>query len=455
MKGNILIVEDEALPRKNICRVLTEEGYSVHEAADGVEAMETVDSTDFDLVLTDIKMPKADGIAVLKHVRKVAPQTFVAMMTAYASVETAVTALQLGAHDYLLKPIVYEDLLRKISLLLEYKQQAWEVQVLRRQLNQDADTQDLVGSSPPMCKVTTIIDKIAPTNVTVLITGESGVGKEVVARAIHMRSTRHSNIFLPINCSAIPEPLLESQLFGHVKGAFTGATSASEGLFQRARGGTVFLDEIGEMPVSLQPKLLRVLEAKEVLPVGATTPIRIDARILAATNRDLEKEVEAGRFREDLFYRVNVVRVPLPPLRERREDIPLLVEHIVRKHNQEMKTNYKGVENNAMRILLTLPWKGNVRELDNVLERAMILGDGEWISEMDLPESPQVASEPAGIQTTGYDLRTAVNACEKNHIENVLKVTEGDRTRAAELLGVSRSSLYRKLEQLGVPLEDV
>lgn len=455
MKGSILVVEDESIARKNICRVLTEEGYNVLEAADGAEAIDTIQLNDFDLVLTDIKMPKADGMAVLKNVREVAPQTFVVVMTAYASVETAVSAMQLGAQDYLLKPIVYEDLLRKIALLLEYKQKAWEVQVLRRQLNQMADSQNLVGTSPPMRKVAKIIDKIAPTNATVLVTGESGVGKEVVARAIHERSPRSNRIFLPINCSAIPEALLESQLFGHVKGAFTGAANSSEGLFQRARGGTVFLDEIGEMPLGLQPKLLRVLQAKEVHPVGATTPVPIDVRIIAATNRDLEKEVQAGRFREDLFYRLNVVRIPIPPLRERREDIPLLVQHIVQKHNQEMKTAYKGVENNAMKSLLTLPWKGNVRELDNVLERAMILGDGEWISELDLPESAEPPAEEATAGTRSYNLKAAVNAYEKNHIENVLRFTNGDRTRAAELMGVSRSCLYRKLGMLGIPLEEV
>ena len=455
MPGTILIVEDEALPRKNIRRVLTEEGYTVHEAADGEEAIAAVDAIDFDLVLTDIKMPKADGMTVLKHVREVAPQTFVVVMTAYASVETAISAMQLGAQDYLLKPIVYEDLLRKITLLLDYKRQAWELQLLRRQLHHDVDTPDLVGTSAPMRKVMTIVEKIAPTHVTVLLTGESGVGKEVVARTIHTKSPRGSHIFLPVNCSAIPEQLLESQLFGHVKGAFTGATNASEGLFQRARGGTVFLDEIGEMPIGLQPKLLRVLEAKEVHPVGASTPVSIDTRIIAATNRDLEKEIQAGRFREDLYYRLNVLRLPLPPLRERRDDIPLLIDHIVRKHNRAMNTNYKGVDNTAMRVLLSLPWKGNVRELDNVLERAMILGDGEWITDIDLPDSPPPPAEPTATPPSSYHLKAAVQGFEKQHIESTIRATNGDRTRAAELLGVSRSSLYRKMEQLGVPVEDL
>jgi DNA-binding NtrC family response regulator len=450
MAGTILVAEDEALPRKNICRVLAEEGYQVYQAVDGREAIEAIDKMDFDLVLTDIQMPGADGLAVLKHVRAVAPRTFVTIMTAYASVDTAVTALQLGAQDYLLKPIVFEDLLRKVSLLMEHKHQAWEIQMLRREVNRHFDLDELVGGSPAMQKVFGLIEKVAPAGATVLITGESGVGKELVARAVHARSPRKDKIFLPVNCSAIPETLLESQLFGHVKGAFTGAFSSQEGLFQRAQGGTVFLDEIGELPVSLQPKLLRVIEGKEVLPVGATTPTQVDVRILAATNRDLEKEVETGRFREDLYYRLNVIGLHLPPLRERQEDIPRLIEHLIRRHNVEMKTNYKGADNAAMKILMSAPWKGNVRELENVLERAMILGDGEWITPADLPES-KVSKDNQPL-STGRNLKAAVRAYEKSHLENVLRETAGDRTRAAEFLGLSRSSLYRKMEQLGIPL---
>jgi DNA-binding NtrC family response regulator len=452
MAGTILIAEDEALPRKNICRVLAEEGYQVHQVADGKEAIEAIDKMDFDLVLTDIQMPRADGLAVLKHVREVAPQTLVTIMTAYASVDTAVTALQLGAQDYLLKPIVFDDLLRKVNLLMEHKHQAWEIQMLRREVNRHFDLDELVGGSLAMQKVFGLIEKVAPAGATVLITGESGVGKELVARAIHTRSPRKDKIFLPVNCSAIPETLLESQLFGYVKGAFTGASGSQEGLFRRAQGGTVFLDEIGEMPLSLQPKLLRVIEGKEVLPVGATTPVQVDIRILAATNRDLEKEVEAGRFREDLYYRFNVIGLHIPPLRERQEDIPLLIEHLIRRHNVEMKTNYKGADNAAMKTLMSLPWKGNVRELDNVLERAMILGNGEWITPAELPEGKVPKDEQPLL--AGRNLKAAVRAYEKSHIENVLRETTGDRTRAAELLRLSRSSLYRKMEQLGIPLEE-
>jgi two-component system response regulator PilR (NtrC family) len=293
-----------------------------------------------------------------------------------------------------------------------------------------------------------MIEKISSSNSTVLITGESGVGKEVVARAVHLMSPWQNKVFLPVNCSAIPETLLESQLFGYVKGAFTGASNSQEGLFQRANGGTIFLDEIGEMPLSLQPKLLRAIEQKDVLPVGSTEPSRVDVRIMASTNRDLGKEVEGARFREDLYYRLNVIHIQVPPLRDRREDIPLLVDHLIRRHNGEMKKVYKGVENAAMKILMSLPWKGNIRELDNVLERAMILGDGEWVRAEDLPRME--ASSGNSSAAINQNLRTAMEAYERSHIENVLKEAEGDRTRTAKLLGLSRSSLYRKLEKLGI-----
>jgi transcriptional regulator with PAS, ATPase and Fis domain len=287
---------------------------------------------------------------------------------------------------------------------------------------------------------------VAPTPTTVLISGESGVGKEVVARAIHAGSQAKDNLFLPVNCSAIPEELLESQLFGHVKSSFTGAVGSQEGLFQRARGGTIFLDEIGEMPLSLQPKLLRVLEEKTVLPVDSTTPVRVDVRILAASNRDLKSEVEAGRFREDLYYRINVFEINVPPLRERLEDLPGLVEHLIQRHNLEMKSNYKGVDSATMGILMSLPWKGNIRELDNVLERAMILGDGEWIKPADLH------GQKASIDefSTEDNLAKAVQLYEKTHIERTIGKTGGDKIRAAELLGLSLSTLYRKIEKLGV-----
>lgn len=448
MQGNILVAEDELLPRKNICRVLEEEGYQVHEAADGAAAIELIDRNDFDLVLLDLRMPGADGMAVLQHVRKISPQTLVVVMTAYASLETSVEALRLGAQDYILKPIVLDGVVNKVRSLMEHKRLAWEIQMLRRQVNRESESSELIGSSRATEETLAIIAKVAPTNSTVLISGESGVGKEVVARTIHKQSLRREKVFLPVNCSAIPENLLESQLFGHVKGAFTGASSFQEGLFQRASGGTIFLDEIGEMPLVLQPKILRAIEERAVTPIGAAKPTQVDVRIIAATNRTLKREVEEGRFREDLYYRLNVIHLHVPPLRERRDDIPLLVEHFIRRQNSEMKKNYQGVDSGAMKVLMSLPWKGNIRDLNNVLERAMILGNGEWITVKDLP-SWEVPEEDL-FQSVGHDLRAAMRAYEKSHIENVLKETEGDRTRTAVLLGMSRSSLYRKLESLGI-----
>jgi two-component system response regulator PilR (NtrC family) len=346
----------------------------------------------------------------------------------------------------LLTPLIFEDVLRKVRHLMDHRKLAWENQLLRREINTRFSSERPLGRSQAMQEIAHLIKKVAPAPTTVLITGESGVGKEVVARTIHAHSRFSDNVFLPVNCSAIPENLLESQLFGHVKGSFTGAVSSQEGLFQRARGGTIFLDEIGEMPLSLQPKLLRVLEEKVILPVGSTNPVKVNVRILAATNRDLNAEVEAGRFRDDLFYRLNVFEINIPPLRKRLDDLPGLVEHLIQRHNQEMNTTYKGVDSATMRILMSFQWKGNIRELDNVLERAMILGDGEWIKPAELP----------GQQTGGGEfnyedsLSAALDLYEKSHIERTLNKAGGDKMLAAELMGLSLSTLYRKLEKLGI-----
>ena len=448
MSATILIVDDESLPRKNLARLLESEDYHVYEAENGDEAIDIINKLDFDLILSDLKMPGTDGLGILRHVRNVSPQTMFILMTGYASVDSAVEAFRMGAYDYILKPVVIEDVLQKVNRLLQYKSLAWEVQILRRQINADSESTGLTGQSRSIEEIMEMISKVAPTSSNVLITGESGVGKEVVARTIHLKSPRADKVFLPVNCSAIPETLLESQLFGYVKGSFTGAASSQEGLFQRAQAGTIFLDEIGELPLSLQPKILRVIEDKEVLPIGSTHPTRLNVRIIASTNRELQGEVAAERFREDLYYRLNVINIHVPALRERREDIPLLVDHLIRRHNAEMKRTYKGAGNAALKILMSLPWKGNVRELDNVLERAMILGNGEWITPAELPQWEVPDEEPNLV--TGNNLRTAVQSYERSHIENVLKETAGDKTRAAQRLGLSRSSLYRKLESLGI-----
>jgi DNA-binding NtrC family response regulator len=446
LTGTVLVVEDQDSARESLAELLRGEGYEVHEAADGNAAISLVDQLDLDLVLTDLTMPGSDGIGVLRHIRDVSPQTLVVLMTAHASVETAVEALHLGAQDYLLKPLIFEDVLHKAQRLMEHRKLAWENQLLRREVNGHFSPERPLGRSQAMQEIAALVKKVAPTPTTVLITGESGVGKEVVARTIHAHSLSKDNVFLPVNCSAIPENLLESQLFGHIKGSFTGAISSQEGLFQRARGGTIFLDEIGEMPLSLQPKLLRVLEDKTVLPVGSTAPVKVNVRILAASNRDLKAEVETGRFRDDLFYRLNVFEINIPPLRKRLDDLPGLVEHLIHRHNVEMKTNYKGVDSATMRILMSFPWKGNIRELDNVLERAMILGNGEWITPVDLP-GHRSDGEEFGSED---DLTKAIELYEKSHIERTLNKAGGDKMRAADLLGLSLSTLYRKIEKLGI-----
>ena len=446
MTGTILVVEDQDSARESLVDLLKGEDFEVHAAADGKAGIALVDQYDLDLVLTDLAMPGADGIAVLRHIRDVSPQTLVILMTAHATVDTAVEAIRLGAQDYLLKPLIFEDVLRKVQHLMNHRKLAWENQLLRREINTRFSPERPLGRSQAMQEIAHLIKKVAPAPTTVLITGESGVGKEVVARTIHADSRFNENVFLPVNCSAIPENLLESQLFGHVKGSFTGAVNSQEGLFQRARGGTIFLDEIGEMPLSLQPKLLRVLEEKIILPVGSTTPVKVNVRILAATNRDLKSEVETGRFRDDLFYRLNVFEINIPPLRKRLDDLPGLVEHLIHRHNLEMNTTYKGVDSATMRILMSFPWKGNVRELDNVLERAMILGDGEWIKPADLPGQ----QADAGEFNSEDNLNAAIDLYEKSHIERTLNKAAGDKMRAAELMGLSLSTLYRKLEKLGI-----
>ena len=352
MSSTILVVDDEALPRKNIARVLEEEEYHVYEAENGDEAIKAINDLDFDLVLCDLKIPGTDGRGVLRHVRSVSPQTMFILMTGYASLETAIEGFRGGVHDYILKPVVFEDVLQKVKRLMVSKSLAWEVELLRRQANSNSESTGVIGESCSIREILATIFKVAPTGSNVLITGESGVGKEMVARIIHLQSLRKDKVFLPVNCSGIPETLLESQLFGHVKGAFTGAATSQEGLFQRAQGGTIFLDEIGEMALSLQLKILRVIEDKEVLPIGSTHPFRLNVRMIAATNRELEMEVAEGRFREDLFYRLKVINIRVPPLRERREDIPLLVDHSIRRHNAEMKRTYKGVDNAALKLLM-------------------------------------------------------------------------------------------------------
>jgi DNA-binding NtrC family response regulator len=448
-RGAILIAEDEDGVRDSLVEVLREEGYDAVSVSTGDAAVSALAERDFDVVISDLRMPGADGLTVLRTARELAPQTLVLLMTAHATVDTAVAALRGGAQDYLLKPVIFDELLHKLQALIEHRQLAWERQYLRSQLERQWDFDNLVGQSSAMREVMTLVKRVAPVPSTVLITGESGVGKEVVARAIHHFSDRRDAIFLPVNCGAIPENLLESQLFGHLRGAFTGAIANQDGLFQRARRGTIFLDEIGEMPIGLQVKLLRAIESKEIMPVGATAPIKVDVRIVAATNRDLRREAEAGRFREDLYYRLNVFGIEIPPLRERREDIPPLVDHFIRLHNRELRKHVKGADGALLKHFMSLPWKGNVRELDNVIEHAMILGDGDWITMQELPRAMRVESAMLPVPASD-SLRDAMRAYEKAHIQAILGRLDNDKRAAAERLGLSLSSLYRKIEELSI-----
>jgi DNA-binding NtrC family response regulator len=370
----------------------------------------------------------------------------VLLITAYATVENAIQAFQRGAYDYLMKPIVLDEVLSKIRHLLNYRDLFQENQWLRRQLNRESDFEHMVGHSPSMQSVFAMVRKVAPTRSTVLLVGESGTGKELIARAIHHQGAGSGALFLAVNCAAIPHELLENQLFGHRKGAFTGAESGHSGIFVHAGSGTVFLDEIGELPLATQAKLLRAIEQKEILPVGANEPLQVAARVLTASNKDLAKEVEQGRFREDLYYRLNVVSIRVPPLRERREDIPDLVEFLLAKHARALGKRVLGVTHETMQILLACRWKGNIRELENALQRALILGEGPLITPADLPpDLAPVENDPALVD----ELALATRRFEKQHLERILWQTP-DKKEAARRLGMGLSSLYRKITDLGI-----
>jgi DNA-binding NtrC family response regulator len=442
--ASILVVDDELAIQDILTWSLAAEGYNVATAASGEEALTRFAEQDFDVIVTDIVMPGLSGLDLLERSRILNPRASVIVMTAYAALETAITALRRGASDYLEKPFSIDDLKERVQRLLQYRDTIWKDGLVRRAAQPPAAGHTLVGESDAIRAVREQITLAARTSSNVLVTGESGVGKELVARAVHAASARHDGGFVAVNCGAIPETLLESQLFGHLRGAFTTAVQANPGLFITASHGTLFLDEIGEMPLQLQVKLLRVIEDKCVLPVGGTKAVPVDARIIASTNRDLEREVEAGRFREDLFYRLNVVHLTVPPLRERRGDIPVLVDHLVERLNAKLGTRCLGVERDALWALVGRSWKGNVRELENVLERAMIFGGGDLISMRDLSSDYGATNE-----TTPQGLRGAVRRFERQHLLDVIAATQSDKRKAARLLGISLASLYRKLRGEG------
>jgi DNA-binding NtrC family response regulator len=450
MTQRILVVDDEQIIRESLSFILKKEGYDVEEAANGRDALVKHEANAFDIILTDIEMPEMKGVELLKQVRQRTPQVLVVIITAFGSVETAVQALREGAADYILKPINFDDLIYRVKKLCDYHALIIENSLLRQELQRNYDFEQIIGQSMPMKNIFEVIKRVALSEGTVLITGKSGTGKELVARAIHYNSKRREKRFVPINCGAIVETLFESELFGHKKGSFTGATVDKEGLLKVADGGSVFLDEVSEIPVQLQVKLLRALEQKEITPVGMTEPIHIDVRIIAATNRDLRKEVENGKFRDDLYYRLNVVEIDLPSLKERSEDIPVLAQHFLDVFKKQMSKPIQGFTNETMRALLRYQWKGEVRELENVIERSVIFCDETFIKVEHLPEYMRPAGVVSSIPSGQGTLKDAVRGFESQFIQQTLAAYEQNKEAAAKALGVSLSSLYRKIEELQI-----
>jgi DNA-binding NtrC family response regulator len=447
MRGKILIVDDEPTIRETLSLVLREENFQCELAENGAEGLNRVKEKNFDLIITDLKMPEMGGLELMERAKTISPKTSVIIITAYASLESAIQALQFGAYDYIIKPLDFDDVILRINRLMEHRELLNENEFLRREVQEKFNVTNIIGESEPMQDVFRLIQKVAATKGNVLITGKSGTGKELVARAIHYNSPRQTKRFVAINCGAIVDNLMESELFGHKKGSFTGAVRDKEGLFKVADGGTLFLDEVGEIPLHLQVKLLRAIETGEFIPVGDTIPQKVDVRIIAATNRNLEEEVEKGKFRDDLFYRLNVIEINLPPLSERKDDIPLLIDHFIRKYNQELNRHITGMDEETKRILMNYEWKGGIRELENVIERALILSEGEKITRQDLPPN-LMKLEPA--PETSPRLKDTVAAFEKEYIEQVLKANRGNKEAAAKILDISLSSLYRKIDELGV-----
>ncbi len=455
MHEHILIAEDEKDIRESLSFILESEGYNVTIVQNGIEAVDQLKNSNFDLLITDILMPKMDGMKLLETTIQFSPQTLVIIMTAFASIETAVSALRKGASDYILKPIEFDEVLIRIKHLLNQKQLLLENKLLRQQIDKRYNFNNIIGQSKSMQSIYDMVKQISSAPTNVLITGPSGTGKELIARAIHSNSDRADKPFIPVNCGAIPENLYESEFFGYKKGAFTGANSDHDGLFKAANTGTLFLDEIADLPEHVQVKLLRVLQEKEIRPVGSTSSIKVDVRVLAATNKNLLEEVNEGRFREDLYYRLNVVELKLPPLSERKDDIPLLVNFFIQKYNEDLKRKIKGVDNIAMKALLNYSWKGNLRELENIIERAILLCTSDYISINDLPSYFKTEDDSIK-QPENFpgNLSDALESFEKQHITNVLNKVNWNRAEAAKVLGIDTSTLYRKMMKLSIKMEN-
>ena len=449
MAHKILVVDDEEIIRDSLFYILEKEGYTVDKAENGKVAYEKMIANHFDLVITDIEMPMMKGTELLEKIKTLNYQTSVIMITAFGSLETAITALRNGASDYILKPVEFDELLIKTKRLFEIRELFLENRVLREEIHRKYDFENIIGKSSSIKKVYEMIEAVAETDSTVLISGNSGTGKELVARALHYKSHRKNKPFVAVNCGAISENLIESELFGHKKGAFTGAISDKDGYMKAANGGTLFLDEISEMPPQLQVKLLRAVQEKEYTPVGTTVSLSVNTRFIATTNRNLEEEVKAGRFREDLFYRINVVDIHIPSLKEREEDIPLLADHFLDKYRKELNKNIKGIDNEAMRAILNHEWKGEIRELENIIERAVIFCKSDTITLQELPPSFKPKNDEIDFSISG-SLDDSVRKFERDFIMRALENNDNNKEKTADALRVGLSTLYRKLKELDI-----
>jgi DNA-binding NtrC family response regulator len=442
------VVDDDLAMREMLASLFREQGFAVEEAASADEALHHLGEAEFDVVLSDIKMPGRSGVELVGEARRLRPDTPVVLMTGFGSIDSAVEAMRSGAFDYITKPFEPDVVQLTVERALERRALEEENLRLRRAVDRTSSLGDLIGASPAMRDIFALVRKVAHSKASVLITGESGTGKEMVARAIHFHGPRARRAFVPINCTAIPEGLLESELFGHVRGAFTGAHATKRGLFEKAIGGTLFLDEIGDMGPGLQSKLLRVLQDREIRPVGGTQAVKVDVRIVAATNKDLGEEMESGRFREDLYYRLNVIPIEIPPLRERPEDIPALAEAFLRKHS-EGRPRVLGAA--ALERLLAQSWKGNARELENVIERALALSDSAEITADDLPLAPAPGEAPEGAEQAFVRAcarrRLTLREVEDLYTDEVLAATGGNKVHASRILGIDRKTLYRRAER--------
>jgi two-component system response regulator AtoC len=457
--AKILVVDDDAVARELLADALKKEGHDVEAFSNGEDAIARGKEKPVDLVLTDIRMGTVDGLTVLREFKRFSPDTSIVLLTSFGSLEGAIEAIKQGAYDYLAKPFKKEEIKLVVQRSLDHCRLVRENARFREELKGKDEWSPLVGSSPAMLEVYKLVARVSESRSTVLLQGESGTGKELIARAIHSNGPRREKPFIPVNCGALPDTLLESEMFGYERGAFTGAVGTKAGLFEAANGGTLFLDEIGELGPALQVKLLRVMQDQEVRRVGATTSLKVDVRIIAATNRDLEQFVKEGKFRDDLYYRLNVVRITLPSLVERREDIPMLAHHFLQKCAAGSRGGVRGLLPETMALLKQYRWPGNVRELENAIERAVSLSHGPLLTPDDLPEAIRhtATAETGSKPLTGeYENEACLTLeeVEKRHLIRVLKETKGNKVKAAKILGIDRRTLYRMAERFGLDLGD-